>query len=147
MKTAFILSYKGNIITLSLCEWDFPGGTSGKEPACQCRSCKDAGSIPGLGRSPGGGHGDSLQYSFLENSMGREAWWAIVQRIPKNRTRLKQLSIHVCRGIHCVVHCVEESVVSMNVSLHLKYARNKIIPQLLIFSYHLFFFLFSFLSV
>ena len=89
MKATFILSYKGNITTLSLCEGDFPDGTSGKEPACQCRSCKDAGSIPGLGRSPGGEHGDLLQYSCLENSMGRGAWWAIVQRIPKNQTRLK----------------------------------------------------------
>ena len=91
----------------------------------------DAGVVRMQVRSLGwedGGHGDSLQYSCLENSMGREAWWAIVQRIPKNQTQLKQLRMHVCRGIHCVVHCVEESVVSMNVSLHLKYARNKIIP-------------------
>ena len=36
----------------------FPGGASGKEPACQCRSLRDAGLIPGLGRSPGGGHGN-----------------------------------------------------------------------------------------
>ena len=78
MKATFILSCKGNIATLSLCEGDFPDGTSGKEPACQCRSCKDAGSIPELGRSPGGEHGDLLQYSCLENSMGRGAWWAIV---------------------------------------------------------------------
>ena len=41
---------------------------------------KDTGSIPGLGRSPGGGHGNPLQYSCLENSMNRGAWRAIVHR-------------------------------------------------------------------
>ena len=38
---------------------------------------RDVGEIPGLGRSPGGGHGNPLQYSFLENPMDRGAWWAI----------------------------------------------------------------------
>ena len=38
----------------------FPGGTSGKEPTCQCRGLRDPGSIPGSGRSPGGGHGNPL---------------------------------------------------------------------------------------
>ena len=41
----------------------------------------DLGSIPGLGRSPGGGHGNPLQYSSLENPMDREAWWATVHRV------------------------------------------------------------------
>ena len=50
----------------------FPGGTSGKEPTCQSKRCKDSGSIPGLGRSPGGGNGNLLQYSFLEDSMTEE---------------------------------------------------------------------------
>ena len=40
---------------------------------------KDAGSIPGWGRSPGGGHGNPLQYSCLENPMDRGAWWATAQ--------------------------------------------------------------------
>ena len=55
---------------------------------------KDPGSIPGLGRSPGGGNGNSLQYSCLENPMDRGAWWATVHRVVKSRTRLKQLSTH-----------------------------------------------------
>ena len=50
---------------------------------------RDAGSIPGLGRSPGGGHGNPLQYSCLENPMDRGAWWATVHRVAKSRTRLK----------------------------------------------------------
>ena len=54
----------------------FPGGASGKEPGCQCRlEGRDVGLTPGLGRSPGGGHGNPLQYSCLENPMDRGAWW------------------------------------------------------------------------
>ena len=50
------------------------GGTSGNEPACQCwLYVRDAGLIPGLERSPGGVHGNSFQYSCLENPMDRGA--------------------------------------------------------------------------
>ena len=52
---------------------------------------RDVGSIPGSGRSPGGGHGNSLQYSCLENPMDRGAWWATVHRVAESQTRLKQL--------------------------------------------------------
>ena len=47
---------------------------------------RDTGSIPGLGRSPGGGHGNSLQYSCLENPMDRGAWRATVHRVSKSWT-------------------------------------------------------------
>ena len=47
------------------------------------------GLIPGSGRCPGGGHGNPLQYSCLENPMDRGAWWAIVHDVAKNRTRLR----------------------------------------------------------
>ena len=50
---------------------------------------RDAGSIPGLGRSPGEGNGNPLQYSCLENPVDREAWRATVHRVAKSRTRLK----------------------------------------------------------
>ena len=50
---------------------------------------RDAGSIPGLGRSPGDGNGNPLQYSCLENPVDREAWRATVHRVAKSRTRLK----------------------------------------------------------
>ena len=50
----------------------FPAGTSGKEAACQCRKLKDSGSIHVLGRSPGGGHSNTLQYYCLENFMTEE---------------------------------------------------------------------------
>ena len=54
---------------------DFPGGSDGKESAC---NVGDLGLIPGSGRSPGGGNGNPLQYSCLENPMDRGAWWATV---------------------------------------------------------------------
>ena len=54
---------------------------------------RDAGSIPGWGRSPGGGHGNPLQYSCLENPMDRGAGQATVRRVAQNWTRLKQLSM------------------------------------------------------
>ena len=50
------------------------------------------GSIPGLGRSPGGGHSNPLQDSCLENSMDRGAWWATVHGVSKSQTQLKWLS-------------------------------------------------------
>ena len=53
---------------------------------------RDMGLIPGLGRSPGEGHGNPLQYSCLENPMDRGAWRATVHRVSKSQTQLKQLS-------------------------------------------------------
>ena len=63
----------------------FPGGSDVKESAC---NVGDLGSIPGLGRSPGEGHGNPLQYSCLENPMDRGAWWATVHGFAKSQTRL-----------------------------------------------------------
>ena len=57
---------------------------------------RDVGSIPGVGRSPGGGRGNPLQYSCLENPMDRGAWQATVHRVAKSWTRLKRLSNHAC---------------------------------------------------
>ena len=53
---------------------------------------RDVDLIPGLGRSPGGGHGHPLQYSCLENPVGRGAWQATVHRVTKGQTCLKRLS-------------------------------------------------------
>ena len=55
---------------------------------------RDAGSTPGLARSPGGGHGNPLQYSCLGNPMDRGSWPAIVHRVAMSQTRLKRLSMH-----------------------------------------------------
>ena len=66
----------------------FPGGTSGKKFICQCRRRKRLRFDPGLGRSPGGGNGNPLLYSYLENPMDRGVWWAMVNWAAKSRTRL-----------------------------------------------------------
>ena len=50
---------------------------------------RDAGLIPGLGRSSGGGHGNPPQYSWLKNPMDRGAWWSTVSRVAQSQTRLK----------------------------------------------------------
>ena len=61
----------------------FPGSSYGKESAC---NAGDAGSIPGLGRSPGEGNGNLLWYCGLENHMDRGAWWATVQGVTMSQT-------------------------------------------------------------
>ena len=60
----------------------FPGGSVVKNPLGNAR---DAGSIPELGRSPGVGNGKPLQYSCLENSLDRRAWWATVHGVKRLR--------------------------------------------------------------
>ena len=61
---------------------------SGKESACQWRRHRDAGSIPGSGRSPGAGHDNPLQYSCLQNPTDRGAWEATVYGVAKSQTWL-----------------------------------------------------------
>ena len=68
-----------------------------KNPSVNAGDIRDAGSVPALGRSPGGGHGNPLQDSCLENSMDRGAWWDTVGRAAKSWTRLKRLSTHSSR--------------------------------------------------
>ena len=66
-----------------LSRFGFPGGSKVKASAC---NAGDLGSIPGLGRSPGEGNGNPLQYSCLENPMGGGAWWATVHGVAKSWT-------------------------------------------------------------
>ena len=61
---------------------------AGIESACNAGATGDLGLIPGLGRSLGGGNGNPLQYSWLENPMDRGAWWATVHGVAKSRTCL-----------------------------------------------------------
>ena len=63
----------------------FPGVSDGKESS---HNVGDLGLIPGLGRPPGGGHGNPFQYSCLENSMDRGAWRATVHEVAKSQTKL-----------------------------------------------------------
>ena len=88
----FLWLLNGNLIVFS---WNlmrvliFLGGSDGKESAC---SAGDPGSIPGSGRSPGEGNGNSLQYSCLENPMDGGAWWATVHGVTKSQTRLSDFT-------------------------------------------------------
>ena len=68
---------------LSIFNKPFPGGSEVKVSAC---NAGDLGSIPGLGRSPGDGNGNPLQYSCLENSIDGGAWWATVHLVAKSWT-------------------------------------------------------------
>ena len=76
---------------LTVCE--LPLRLNSKESACSAGAAGDAVSIPGSGRSPGGGNGNPVQYSCPENPMDRGAWWASVHRVGHTKT-LKQLSMH-----------------------------------------------------
>ena len=82
-----------------------------KNPPADAGDIRDMGSIPGLGRSPGGGPGNPLQYSFLENPLDRRAWRATVHRAAKGRTRLKRMSMHTHVRINdnsCHIKCSGE---------------------------------------
>ena len=72
--------------------WEgFPRALDGKESTC---NAGDLGLIPGLGRSPGGEHGNPFKYSCLENHMDRGAWQATVQRIRKSQRQLSDFHFH-----------------------------------------------------
>ena len=68
---------------------DFPGSSDCKESACEAG---DLNLIPGSRRSPGGGNGNPLQYSCLENPMDKGAWWATVHRVAKELDKTERLT-------------------------------------------------------
>ena len=69
-----------------LIDCSFPGGSVVKNLPAKAGDEGDAGSIPGSGRSLGGGNGNPLHYSCLENSMDRGDWWVAVHEVPMSRT-------------------------------------------------------------
>ena len=80
----------------------FPGGSEVKVSAC---NVGHLGSIPGLGRSPGEGNGNPLQYFCLENPMDGGAWWATVHGVAKSQTWLRDLTFtdgNILRRKRCV---------------------------------------------
>ena len=80
---------------------DFPGSANGKEPVCQCRRCERYGFHPWVGE----GHGNPLQYSYLENPMDRGARQATVHRVTKSQTRLKGLGMHtLCKDTYIHIY-------------------------------------------
>ena len=80
------------------------------------------GLIPGPGRSPGGGHGNPLQHSCLENIMDRGACWAAVSRGTKRRTQLKQLSVSMTDYV-VQVFCIHDFLSAFSNSYRKKYVK------------------------
>ena len=76
-----------------------PGGSVLKNLPAKAEDAGDAGSISGVGRSPGGGNDNPLQCSCLENPRDGGAWWGAVYGVAQSRTRLKQLSSNQCRRL------------------------------------------------
>ena len=81
-----------------------------KNPTANAGDTRDLGLIPGWRRSPGGGHGNPLQDSCLENPMDRGAWWATVHRVAKSQTQLKRLHANMhffCLFFSKYMHFIE----------------------------------------
>ena len=97
----------GNCLSIShkvKCKLGLPGGSDGKESAC---NAGDQGLIPGSGRSPGEGNGNPLQCSWLENLMDGGAWWATVHGVARVRhdlaTKLPPPYAHICIYIYAYI--------------------------------------------
>ena len=71
-----------------------------KNPPASVGDIRDMGLIPVSGRSPGGGQGNPLQYSHLENPTNRRAWQLTAHEVTKSWTELKQLGMHACDNTH-----------------------------------------------
>ena len=87
-------SYENDLSLLNLGKWGRSGGSDGEEAAC---NAGNLGSIPGLGRFPGGGNSNLLQYFCLGNPMDRGAWWTTVHGVAKSQTLL---SNQACKHAH-----------------------------------------------
>ena len=95
---------------------DFPGGSDGKASVYKVG---DLGSSPGLGKSPGEGNGNPLQYYCLENPMDRGAWWATVHGVEKSRTWLSDFTFTFCHkgGVICISEVIDISPGNLDSSL------------------------------
>ena len=86
----FIINFSGPLIHLkhgpNLQEGSFPNGSAAKTLTASAEDARDTGSIPGSGRSPGGGNGNLPQYACLGNPMDRGAWQAIVHGVAESWT-------------------------------------------------------------
>ena len=92
-----VLCLSHGLVSTTICH-GLPGSSDGKASqdgssyTSIARNAGDPGSIPRLGRSPGEGNGNPLQYSCLENSMDGGPWWATVRGVTKSRTQLSDFT-------------------------------------------------------
>ena len=93
----------------------FPGGSDGKASAY---NVGDPGSIPGLGRSPGEGNGNPLQYSCLENPMDGGAWLATVHGVAKSRTQLSDFTMYVYYIFEILKMYIQKQMLTMFTDFH-----------------------------
>ena len=95
----FFLNFLGYVIYIP----GFPRGAVVKNMPANAGGTGNMGSVPGLGKSPGEGNGNPLQYSCLENPMDREAWWATVHGVSKSQIRL---SLHAMKKKEFTYHTI-----------------------------------------
>ena len=118
-------------------ERGLPRWRSGKESACQCR---EASSIPELGRSPGVGNGNPLQYSCLGNPMDRGAWRATVHWVTKGRMRLSGTHVYPQEERLQIIKSMQYILENVKIQKHAKkrIAFNLWVPILLVIFFPLF---------
>ena len=98
----------------------FPGSSNDKKSAC---NGGDLGLIPGLERSPGGGHGNPLLYSYLGNSMDRGAWRATVHGVAKSRTGLSDVPVPIICKSYIIKWLIQETLL---LKIHSNLKQNKV---------------------
>ena len=106
-----------------------PGGTLVKNVPANAGCARDLGSIPGSRRSLGGGPGNPFQYSCLENSMDRGAWWATVHGVTKSWTQLSthaHVYVHTHTYIHTHTHIYNEILLLL--LSHFSHVQLRVIP-------------------
>ena len=91
----------------------FPDGSMGKESTCNAGDAGDSGSILGLGRSPGGGHGNPLQYSCLENPMDRGTCG--LQSTGSKELDKTEVTKHACTHTHTHTHIYVKHQTSLSI--------------------------------
>ena len=101
-----------------------------KNIAANAGDIRDVGLIPGSGRSPGGGHGNPLQYSCLENPKDRESWQDTVHWVTQSQTQLKQPNMHAC------TQCGITDIFNLTLEFGFLYKSSLFITLVFIFFYH-----------
>ena len=101
----------------SLDHFHYLGGSDGKESSC---NAGDPGSIPELGRCPGEGHGNPLQFSCLENSLDRGAWWAAVHGVTKSPDMTEQICTLQLINLQCLScgTCIHHQSQALSICYH-----------------------------